>query len=103
MKNYPINKEEGENVEWFWVTEWWECTRLAKDIYVKWGSCPVQFRHRYNRSSVPQDTWNYCSYITFKRMMPYSYLYDTFMFRTEVAFAKAKAIGKLDILNVPLI
>ena len=102
-ENYPVSSEEGETIEWFWINEWWECTRLAKDIYVKWGPRPVQFRHRYNRSKCSSG---YVGTIVptslFKRMMPYSYLYDTFMFRTEVAFAKAKGvIGKLDISRMP--
>jgi hypothetical protein len=102
-ENYPINEQEGETVEWFWVNEWWETTRLAKDIYVKYGPRPVQFRHRYNKSKCSSGYVGTVVPVSlFKRMLPYSYLYDTFMYRTEVAFAKAKGvIGKLDISKMP--
>jgi hypothetical protein len=102
-ENYPIDKASGEEVEWFWVNEWWETTRLAKDIYVKYGPRPVQFRDRENKSKCASGYIGTVVPVSlFKRMLPYSYLYDTFMYRTEVAFAKAKGvIGKLDISRMP--
>lgn len=102
-ENYVPDEMGGENIEWFWVNEWWETTRLAENIYVKYGPRPVQFRHRNNHSRCSSGYVGTIVPVSlFKRMMPYSYLYDTFMYRTEVAFAKAKGvIGKLDISRMP--
>lgn len=102
-ENYIPDELGGENIEWFWINEWWETTRLADDLFVKYGPRPVQFRHRSNRSKCSSGYVGTIVPVSlYKRMVPYSYLYDTFMYRTEVAFAKAKGvIGKLDISRMP--
>ena len=49
-EDYPLNEVEAENVEWIWLGEWYEGTKLADDIYVKMGPRPVQFRSMDNPS-----------------------------------------------------
>lgn len=49
-EDYPLNDVEAENVEWIWISEWNEATKLADDIYVKMGPRPVQFRAMDNPS-----------------------------------------------------
>jgi hypothetical protein len=103
-ENYPINEELGEKVEWFWINEWWEGTRLAEDIYVKWGPRPIQFRSMGNKSiggsgyvGTFYNTNVSQSRSLMDRMKPYQYLYNVFMYRTELAFAKSK--GKIAVLD----
>lgn len=50
-EDYPLSDEEKEWVKWIWVSEWYEGTKLADDIYVKMGPRPVQFRSMDNPSS----------------------------------------------------
>jgi len=49
-EDYPLNDIEAENVEWIWLGEWNEATKLGDDIYVKMGPRPVQFRSMDNPS-----------------------------------------------------
>jgi hypothetical protein len=103
-ENYTPKEELGEEVEWFWVNEWWEGTRLAEDIYVKWGPRPIQFRRMGNKSAggsgyvgTIYNTNVSQSRSLMDRMKPYQYLYNVFMYRTELAFAKSK--GKISVLD----
>jgi len=103
-ENYKPNEELGEKVEWFWINEWWEGTRIAENIYVKWGPRPIQFRRMGNRSSggsgyvgTIYNTNVSQSRSLMDRMKPYQYLYNVFMYRTELAFAKSK--GKISVMD----
>ncbi len=49
-EDYPISDVEEENIEWIWIGEWYEGTKLGDDIYVKMGPRPVQFRSMDNPS-----------------------------------------------------
>lgn len=103
-ENYKAKEELGEKIEWFWVNEWWEGTRIAEDIYVKWGPRPVQFRSMGNKSvggsgyvGTLYNTNTSQSKSLMDRMKPYQYLYNVFMYRTELAFAKSK--GKISVMD----
>ncbi len=103
-ENYKANEELGEKVDWFWVNEWWEGSRIAEDIYIKWGPRPIQFRRMGNKSAggsgyvgTIYNTNTSQSRSLMDRMKPYQYLYNVFMYRTELAFAKSK--GKISILD----
>ena len=103
-ENYTPSEELGEKVDWFWVNEWWEGTRIAEDIYVKWGPRPIQFRRMGNKSAggsgyvgTIYNTNVSQSRSLMDRMKPYQYLYNVFMYRTELAFAKSK--GKISVLD----
>jgi len=103
-ENYKANKELGEKIEWFWINEWWEGTRIAEDIYVKWGPRPVQFRSMGNKSiggsgyvGTLYNTNTSQARSLMDRMKPYQYLYNVFMYRTELAFAKSK--GKISVMD----
>jgi hypothetical protein len=103
-ENYKPKEELGEKVEWFWVNEWWEGTRIAEDIYVKWGPRPIQFRRMGNKSiggsgyvGTIYNTNTSQSRSLMDRMKPYQYLYNVFMYRTELAFAKSK--GKISVMD----
>ena len=103
-ENYTPKEELGEEVDWFWVNEWWEGTRIAEDIYVKWGPRPIQFRRMGNKSAggsgyvgTIYNTNVSQSRSLMDRMKPYQYLYNVFMYRTELAFAKSK--GKISVMD----
>lgn len=49
-EDYPLDDVEEKNVEWVWLGEWNEATKLADDIYVKMGPRSVQFRSMDNPS-----------------------------------------------------
>ena len=103
-ENYKPDEALGEKVDWFWVNEWWEGSRIAEDIYVKWGPRPIQFRRMGNKSAggsgyvgTLYNTNVSQSRSLMDRMKPYQYLYNVFMYRTELAFAKSK--GKISVLD----
>lgn len=108
-ENYKVDEALGEKIEWFWINEWWEATKLADDIYVKYGPRPIQFRRMGNRSAggsgyvgAIYNTNTSASKSLMDRMKPYQYLYNIFMYRTELAFAKSKGkIGVLDMSRIP--
>jgi hypothetical protein len=104
-ENYVPKEELGEKVEWFWINEWWEVTRIAEDIYTKWGPRPIQFRRMGNKSAggsgyvgTLYNTNTSQARSLMDRMKPYQYLYNVFMYRTELAFAKSK--GKISVMDV---
>tara|TARA_R110000803_G_scaffold71102_4_gene134152 strand:- start:956 stop:3442 length:2487 start_codon:yes stop_codon:yes gene_type:complete len=106
---YKLNKESGEEIKWFWINEWWEGTRIGKSIYVKMQPRPLQFRNIDNPSKCSPGYTGIAYNINtsrakslMDRMKPYQYLYNVFMYRTEMAFAKAKGrIATLDLAQVP--
>jgi hypothetical protein len=108
-ETYKVDKEAGEEVKWFWIGEWWEGTRIGKDIYVKMQPRELQFRSLGNPSicnpgytGVAYNINSSKAKSLMDRMKPYQYLYNVFMYRTELAFAKAKGrIATLDLAQVP--
>jgi hypothetical protein len=102
-------KQEGDDIEWMWVGEWWEGTKIGRDIYVKIQPRPIQFRSMTNPSKcasgyvgVAYNINNSKAKSLMDRMKPYQYLYNVFMYRTELAFAKSKGkIAKLNTAKVP--
>lgn len=103
------HKEQGWKLKWMWVGEWWEGTRIGKNIYVKIQPRPLQFRSMTNLSKCGSGYVGVAYNINsskakslMDRMKPYQYLYNVFMYRTELAFAKAKGkIATLDLAMVP--
>jgi len=94
---YKPNKLENESVKWLWVNEYWEGTRIGKDLYVKIQPRPIQFRSINNLSKCKSGYVGTAYNINSSRarslydqMKPYQYLYNIFMYRTELAFAKYK-------------
>jgi hypothetical protein len=49
-EDYPLNDVEAESVQWVWLGEWNEATKLGDDIYVKMGPRAIQFRSMDNPS-----------------------------------------------------
>lgn len=49
---YPVDITKGEEVEWFYINELWEGTKIASDIYVDIQPCEVQMRSMINPAIV---------------------------------------------------
>jgi hypothetical protein len=96
-ENYKINKQAGEEIRWIWTNEYWEGVRIGKDIYKRVRPKPLQFQSINNlshcRSGYVGTYYNTNSSRArslFDQLKPYQYLYNIFMYRTELAFAKYK-------------
>lgn len=106
---YKPNKMLGEEVKWMWINEWWEGTRVGKDIYLKMGPRKIQYRRFTNRSvgssGYVGSLYNINSTVTkslMDIMRPYQYLYDEFMDRIKSAFEKFKGpMIELDFAKMP--
>lgn len=96
-ENFKANEQYGETIEWLWINEYWEGTRIGKDLYVKIQPRPIQFRSINNLSQCKSGYVGTVYNVNASRarslydqMKPYQYLYNIFMYRTELAFSKYK-------------
>ena len=115
---------EGEKVKHKWISEYWEGTRIggsalavgdqsaemtSNGIFVKVQPRNVQLREAGNISKCHPGYVGICYNVNtsralsmMDRMKPFQYLYDIFMYRTQLAYAKQKGkIGKLPIRKKP--
>jgi hypothetical protein len=88
-ENYKINKDLGETIEWIWVNEAYEGTRLGQDTYIKMQPREIQMRHFDNPSkcSLGYVGTDYGKSLM-SRMEPYQYLYNVYMRRVELFYAR---------------
>lgn len=105
---YKIDSFAGETVNWLWINEWWEGTKIANDIYVKIRPIPYQSRSMSNLSeSKPPYVGIMCNtnnsrVMSFMdTMKPMDYLYDVFFHRLNLAISKYK--GPMLGINVSMI
>ena len=105
---YKIDKDAGETVDWLWINEWWEGTKIANDIYVKIRPIPYQSRSMSNLSeSKPPYVGIYCNTNNSRVMSfmdnikPMDYLYDIYFHRLNLALSKYK--GPMLGINVSMI
>jgi hypothetical protein len=116
-EGFPIKdfKDLGWSAKPLWISEWYEGTKIGSfsetesAIYVKMQPRPVQLRSMNNLSKCHPGYIGTVYNINVSkgmslmdRMKPYQYLYNAFMYRTELAFAKYKGpIYELDLAKVP--
>jgi hypothetical protein len=105
---YTLDKDAGETVDWIWINEWWEGTKIANDIYVKIRPIPYQSRSMANLSeSKPPYVGIYCNTNNSRVMSfmdnikPMDYLYDIYFHRLNLALSKYK--GPMLGINVSMI
>ena len=111
QEGYQIDKEAGESVEWFWVNEVWEGTRIdgKTGIYIKMRPYPVQRESLDNLSTckLPINGRKYSDLnspnISLLMLgIPYQLNYNIYKLRLETAIAKSKdIIAQLDINMIP--
>ncbi len=100
---------EEESVEWLWINEWWEGTKIGSDIYVKIQPRPIQFRRMDNLSlsgsgyvGTVYNTNNNRANSLMNRMKPYVYMYNKLFFRLSKEMAKFKGpMTELDLSKKP--
>jgi hypothetical protein len=96
-------------LEWTWVNEYWEGTKIGDDLYVDIQPKPNQRRDMDNPSKCKSGYTGYIynamnseSVSLVDRMKPYQYLYDIIYYRLELALAKSKGrVAVMDIAQVP--
>src|SRR5690606_3553049 len=82
-EDYEINPDLGEEEEIQWINEWWEGTKIGKDIYVSMRPRPIQYNSIDNPSKchpgivgLIYNTNQTKSVSMMDRMKQYQYLYD---------------------------
>lgn len=105
---YKPNKVMGEEITWYWVTEWWEGTRIGDNIYIKMQPLPRIGLNMTNPSKCMPPFVGTLYNINSNRAMslmsylkPYQYLYNSLMYSTEMAIIKSK--GKIGFLPMHLV
>lgn len=108
-EKYVIDEAAGETEEIFWINQAWEGVKIADNIYVNMGPCPVQ----YNRMSNPSlchfgiigTVYNFNNshpYSMVDMMKPFSYLYDAIHDRLNKLIARNWGkIIPLDLAKIP--
>ncbi len=116
-EDYEPVESEGEEIEYIWISEFWEGTRIGassledsiEGIYVKMKPRPIQFRTKDNLSEAKPGYIGTAYNINdskakslMDRMKPYQYLYNAIMYRTELGLSKNWGkILELDTSKVP--
>lgn len=107
-EEYVPNSDEGEQVEWIWISEWYEGTRIADNIYVKMEPRSVQVRHMDNISKCHPGIVGSIFNVNSNKgrslvdmIKDYQYLYNAIMYNTQLTIARNK--GKIARMNVNLI
>lgn len=106
-ENYKPSK--GEKVEWSWINEVWEATKIAEDIYVGIRPKPNQHRNmdylgecKLGYVGIAFNNRNSKPYSLVEVMKPIQYLYNIIMYRLELEIARAKGKKMIfDIAQVP--
>jgi len=108
-ENYKIDKSTGEKIKWLWINEWWEGTKIGKDIFVKMQPRPVQFRRMDNLSvcgsgyvGTIYNTNSGKSKSLMTMMKPYAYMYNKLAYRVDKSIAKYKGpMIEMDLAKKP--
>jgi len=108
-ESYKIKKEEGETAETIWINEWWEGTKIGKDVYINMRPRPVQYNRMYNPSEghpgIVGELYNTNQGKTVSlvsRMKSYQYMYDAIWDRLNKAIAKNMGkILEVDVAKIP--
>ena len=108
-EDFKIDKsDKSQWIEWFWINEYWEGTRIGADMYLNIRPRKEQFRSMDNVSlcksgyiGTVYNAQNAQSVSLMDRLVPWVYLYLVIWYRTELALAKN--LGKIALIDVSLI
>ena len=108
-EEYKPNKFLGEESTPLWVNEWWEGTKIGKDVYLQMRPRPVQFNKMENPSychpgiiGQVYNTNQGKAVSLMDRMKNYQYMYDVMWDRLNKAIATNYGkIFELDLAKVP--
>lgn len=108
-ETYEPNKELGETIDWVWISEVWEGTKIGDSIYTRIRPKRVQYRSIDNPSIAKLgfvgavfNRRNTKSRSLLSLVKHHQYLYNIIMYRMELEIAKAS--GKkmvMDIAQIP--
>lgn len=103
-EHYVPDKGAGEEVTWYWVSEWMEGTQLGQDIFVKMQPFAI---NRYGIDNFVLKTAPMVGVVAninsskamslYDRAKPYQYLYNAFMHNARKAFRNSR--GKMAIID----
>lgn len=100
---YKVNSDLGEKVEWKWINEVWEGTKIGSEIFVNVRPIPNQAKSLDNPSKCKlpyTGVFKHNSLVSI--MKPHQYFYDILMYRLELSIARAKdKIMVMDIAQIP--
>lgn len=96
-------------VEWFWINQAWEGTKIGQDIFVGIKAKPNQRRRmdnpyycRLGYTGFIYEATNSQSVSLIDRLKPYQYLYDIIAYRLEIAFASDQGkVFVMDLAQIP--
>lgn len=107
-EDYKVNKTLGEEVEWIWVNEWMEGTKIADHIYTLMRPVPYASKSIVNKSKgVPpyigsvNSTNDYKVQSLMDIMKPLTYSYDIAYYKRELEIATYK--GSFTAINASMI
>jgi len=108
-EEYEVKENLGEEEEVLWVNEWWEGTKIGKEIYVNMRPRPVQYTKMYSPSEgnpgIVGELYNTNqgkAVSLVSRMKSYQYLYDSIWDRLNKAIAKNMGkIMEVDVAKIP--
>lgn len=108
-ENYAINKDEGEEVQSFWINEAWEGTMIGNEIFVNMRPRLIQYNRLSNPSrchfGIVGSIYNLNDSRPFSlvdMMKPYNYLYDAIHDRLNKAIASNwGSILEMDLSKIP--
>lgn len=108
-ETYVVQEDKGETIDWVWINEVWEGTKIGSDIYVKIQPKSVQYRSMDNPATcklgyvgVVYNARNSEATSLVDLVKHHQYLYNVIMYRMEFEIAKAK--GKkmvMDLAQIP--
>jgi hypothetical protein len=107
-EGYKIDEEVNESIEWIWVNEYWEGTKIGDNIYINIRPRKNQFRHLDNLSICSSgyvgtiyNANNSQSVSLMDRLVPWIYLYITMWYRLELSIAANQ--GKIALIDLSLV
>ena len=107
-ETYKIDETKGESIEWLWISEYWEGTKVGENTYLNIRVRPQQFRHMDNISTCSSgyvgtiyNANNAQSVSLMDRLVPWVYMYITLWYRLELAIASNQ--GKISLIDLSLI
>jgi len=107
-ETYKINESIGESIEWMWINEYWEGTKIGENTYINIRVRPQQFRHMDNVSMCSSgyvgtiyNANNAQSVSLMDRLVPWVYMYITLWYRLELAIASNQ--GKIALIDLSLV
>jgi len=108
-ETYIPNKDKGEEVEEYWVSQWWEGVKVGKDIYPYIRPREIQYNKfsdpGYNHPGIVghiYNTGNMKATSMMDRAMPFQLMYDASMTRLNDALSKFfGSMPVIDLAEIP--